>query len=74
MGTHIDHLTLRNQAYKGIKVVMAIMGQDLAPDRQAMQRQLELGNAIEDLLLTILKLEAEWRLDDRIAYAVRSQR
>jgi len=53
---------------------MAIMGQDLAPDRKTMQRQLELGNAIEDLLLTILKLEAEWRLDDRIAYAVRSQR
>lgn len=53
---------------------MANMGQDLAPDRQAMQQQLELGNAIEDLLLTILELEAEWRLDDRIAYAVRSQR
>jgi hypothetical protein len=53
---------------------MAQMDQELAPDRQALQRQLELGNAIEEILLTILELEEEWRLDDRIAFAVRQQR
>ncbi|HYS01663.1 MAG TPA: hypothetical protein VET82_04890 [Candidatus Eisenbacteria bacterium] len=38
-----------------------------------MQRQMELGNSIEEILVSILELEAEWRLDDRIAFAVRQQ-
>jgi hypothetical protein len=50
------------------------MDKHLAPDQSETQRQLELGNAIEEVLLTILKLEEEWRLDDRIAFAVRYQR
>ncbi len=52
---------------------MVQMGQDLAADRREMQRQMELGNSIEEILVRILELEAEWRLDDRIAYAVRLQ-
>ncbi len=52
---------------------MVQMGKDLAPDRREMQRQMELGNSIEEILVTILELEAEWRLDDRIAFAVRQQ-
>lgn len=74
IGGGIDHLTLRQQAYKGIKVVMASMDREIALDRAEAQRQLALGNAIEEILLTILELEEEWRLDDRIAYAVRHQR
>ena len=53
---------------------MVRMDQNQAFDRSELQRQLDLGDAIEDLLVTILELEAEWRLDDRIAYAVRHAR
>jgi hypothetical protein len=49
------------------------MGKEKAPDRRELQRQMELGNSIEEVLVTILELEAEWRLDDRIAFAVRQQ-
>jgi hypothetical protein len=49
------------------------MKPDLAADRREMQRQMELGNSIEEILVSILELEAEWRLDDRIAFAVRQQ-
>jgi hypothetical protein len=52
---------------------MVQMKQDLAADRSEMQRQMELGNSIEEILVSILELEAEWRLDDRIAFAVRQQ-
>ncbi len=52
---------------------MVHMKQDLAADRSEMQRQMELGNSIEEILVSILELEAEWRLDDRIAFAVRQQ-
>jgi len=52
---------------------MVHMKQDLAADRREMQRQMELGNSIEEILVSILELEAEWRLDDRIAFAVRQQ-
>ena len=74
VGGAIDQLTLRELAYKEGKVVKASMEKELTPDRSETQRQLELGNAIEEILLTILALEEEWELDDRIAYAVRHQR
>ncbi len=43
-------------------------------DPETAQRRQALEDAHEDLLLTVMALEAEWLLDDRIAYALRHQR
>jgi len=40
-------------------------------DADGMRRRQDLEDVHEDLLLTILALEQEWLLDDRIAFAVR---
>ena len=40
-------------------------------DAEAVLRRQGLEDIHEDLLLTILDLEEEWLLDDRIAYALR---
>jgi hypothetical protein len=40
-------------------------------DAEATRRRQELEDIHEDLLLTVLELEDEWLLDDRIAYALR---
>lgn len=40
-------------------------------DAEGVRRRQDLEDIHEDLLLTILALEEEWLLDDRIAYAVR---
>ncbi|HEY9286743.1 MAG TPA: hypothetical protein VIT43_01845 [Candidatus Dormibacteraeota bacterium] len=40
-------------------------------DAEATRRRQELEDIHEDLLLTVLELEDEWVLDDRIAYALR---
>jgi hypothetical protein len=40
-------------------------------DAEGVQRRRDLEDIHEDLLLTVLALEEEWLLDDRIAYAVR---
>ena len=40
-------------------------------DANGMSRRRDLEDIHEDLLLTVLALEEEWLLDDRIAYAVR---
>ena len=37
------------------------------------QRRQDLEDAYEDLVLTVLASEAEWLLDDRIAFAVRRE-
>jgi hypothetical protein len=42
-------------------------------DAEDVQRRVELEDIHEDLLLTILGLEEEWLLDDRIAYALRQR-
>ncbi|TMG33484.1 MAG: hypothetical protein E6H93_00900 [Chloroflexi bacterium] len=40
-------------------------------DADGVRRRQHLEDIHEDLLLTVLALEEEWLLDDRIAYAVR---
>jgi hypothetical protein len=40
-------------------------------DADGIRRRQDLEDVHEDLLLTILALEEEWLLDDRIAFAVR---
>jgi hypothetical protein len=40
-------------------------------DAEGARRRQELEDVHEDLLLTVLELEDEWLLDDRIAYALR---
>jgi hypothetical protein len=40
---------------------------------EAAQRRQDLEDAYEDLLLAVLAGEEEWRLDDRIAYALRRE-
>lgn len=40
-------------------------------DEEGIQRRLALEDAYEEILLEVYALEQEWRLDDRIAYAVR---
>lgn len=42
-------------------------------DAEGFRRRQELEDNREDLLLAILALEDEWRLDDRIAYALRQR-
>jgi hypothetical protein len=40
-------------------------------DADGIRRRQDLEDVHEDLLLTVLALEEEWLLDDRIAFAVR---
>lgn len=40
-------------------------------DAEGIERRRELEDIHEELLLGILALEEEWRLDDRIAYELR---
>jgi len=40
-------------------------------DADSVRRRQRLEDIHEDLLLTVLALEEEWLLDDRIAFAVR---
>ncbi len=40
-------------------------------DAEGLRRRQDLEDIHEDLLLMILGLEEEWRLDDRIAYELR---
>jgi hypothetical protein len=40
-------------------------------DAEGTRRRQELEDIHEDLLLTVLELEDEWVLDDRIAFALR---
>jgi hypothetical protein len=40
-------------------------------DANGISRRRDLEDIHEELLLTVLALEEEWLLDDRIAYAVR---
>ena len=47
----------------------AVVPAPLSPEDT--QRRQELEDSYEDLVLTVLASEAEWLLDDRIAYAVR---
>ena len=42
-----------------------------ALDEEGIRRRLALEDAYEEILLEVYALEQEWRLDDRIAYAVR---
>ena len=49
----------------------------LAPqplDAEGIERRRELEDIHEELLLSILALEDEWRLDDRIAYELRQRK
>jgi len=46
----------------------------LAPqplDAEAVRRRQQLEDVHEELLLTVMALEAEWLLDDRIAFSLR---
>lgn len=43
-------------------------------DADGVRRRRELEDIHEDLLLTILSLEEEWLLDDRIAYSLRQRK
>lgn len=43
-------------------------------DAEGIRRRQELEDVHEELLLTILELEEEWLLDDRIAYALRQDK
>lgn len=43
-------------------------------DADGVRRRQELEDIHEDLLLTILALEEEWLLDDRIAYSLRQRK
>jgi len=50
--------------------------ESLAPkplDAEGIRRRQDLEDIHEDLILTILGLEEEWLLDDRIAYALRQR-
>ena len=40
-------------------------------DAEGIERRRELEDIHEDLLLTVLDLEQEWLLDDRIAFSLR---
>ena len=42
-------------------------------DEEAAERRRDLEDAYEALLLTVLALEEEWLLDDRIAFSLRHQ-
>jgi hypothetical protein len=43
-------------------------------DAEGVRRRQDLEDIHEDLLLTILELEEEWLLDDRIAYSLRQRK
>jgi hypothetical protein len=43
-------------------------------DAEGIRRRQDLEDIHEDLILTILGLEEEWLLDDRIAYALRQRK
>ena len=43
-------------------------------DANGISRRRDLEDIHEDLLLTVLELEEEWLLDDRIAYALRQRK
>jgi hypothetical protein len=43
-------------------------------DAEGIERRRELEDIHEELLLSILELEEEWLLDDRIAYELRQRR
>jgi hypothetical protein len=43
-------------------------------DAEGVRRRQDLEDIHEDLLLTILALEEEWLLDDRIAYSLRQRK
>jgi len=43
-------------------------------DAESIERRRELEDIHEELLLSILDLEEEWLLDDRIAYELRQRR
>jgi hypothetical protein len=43
-------------------------------DAEGIERRRELEDIHEELLLSILDLEEEWLLDDRIAYELRQRR
>ncbi len=43
-------------------------------DAEGIERRRELEDIHEELLLGILALEEEWRLDDRIAYELRHRK
>jgi hypothetical protein len=43
-------------------------------DADGIERRRELEDIHEELLLDILALEEEWRLDDRIAYELRQRK
>lgn len=50
--------------------------ESLAPqplDAEAGRRRQQLEDVHEELLLTVMALEAEWLLDDRIAFSLRQQ-
>jgi non-ribosomal peptide synthetase component F len=40
-------------------------------DAEAVRRRQQLEDVHEELLLTVMALEAEWLLDDRIAFSLR---
>jgi hypothetical protein len=42
-------------------------------DAEGIERRRELEDIHEELLLSVLDLEEEWLLDDRIAYALRQR-
>jgi hypothetical protein len=42
-------------------------------DAEGIERRRELADIHEELLLSVLDLEQEWLLDDRIAYALRQR-
>jgi hypothetical protein len=43
-------------------------------DAEGFRRRQDLEDVREDLLLTILALEEEWLLDDRIAFSLRQRK
>jgi hypothetical protein len=43
-------------------------------DAEGVRRRQDLEDIHEDFLLTILALEEEWLLDDRIAYSLRQRK
>ena len=43
-------------------------------DAEGVRRRQDLEDIHEELLLTVLSLEEEWLLDDRIAYSLRQRK
>lgn len=43
-------------------------------DAEAVRRRQDLEDIHEELLLTVLSLEEEWMLDNRIAYSLRQRK